>query len=101
VGVLIAFAVPPFLHQARGRIAKVQRNGFGALSFDNRIGLIQGTVGGIGFGSKRQVQHKLGKRLVADHVKPYPFVRPAILDIFDGGIAQKLFEGAVKETLKL
>jgi len=43
----------------------------------------------------------LGKRLVADHVKPYPFVRPAILDIFDGGIAQKLFEGAVKETLKL
>jgi HK97 gp10 family phage protein len=43
----------------------------------------------------------LGKRLVADHVKPYPFVRPAITDVFDGGIAQKLFKGAIKEKLKI
>ena len=39
------------------------------------------------------------KKLKATMVKPYPFVRPAITDVFDGGQAQKLFEGAVKEKL--
>jgi hypothetical protein len=32
-------------------------------------------------------------------VQPYPFMRPAVLDVFDSGNAQKLIENAIKEVL--
>jgi hypothetical protein len=32
--------------------------------------------------------------------KPYPYFRPAITQVFDGGEASKLFQAAVKETLQ-
>ena len=42
---------------------------------------------------------KLGKRLVANSVKPYPFVRPAITDVIDSGQALRLVKNTVKEAL--
>ena len=41
----------------------------------------------------------LGKRLVASFVKPYPFVRPAITQVFDGGQALTLVKNTVKEAI--
>ncbi len=43
----------------------------------------------------------IGKRLVASSVKPYPFFRPAMTEVFDGGKAKALFARTVKEELRL
>lgn len=41
----------------------------------------------------------LGKRLVAGSVKAYPFARPAALQVFDGGEAEKIFAQSVNMDL--
>jgi hypothetical protein len=43
----------------------------------------------------------LGKRLVASEVKPYPFMRPAILEVFDGGQAKRVVMETLREELGL
>ena len=52
------------------------------------------------FGHKQQPGRfvpALGKRLVASDVKAYPFMRPAINKVFDGGEAMRLYTGAIRE----
>lgn len=41
----------------------------------------------------------LGKRLVADSVKAYPFFRPAITETFDTGDAQTVYDTVVRRNL--
>jgi hypothetical protein len=41
----------------------------------------------------------IGKRLVASSVKAYPFFRPGLVEVVDSGMAMKLFNQAVKETM--
>jgi phage gpG-like protein len=43
----------------------------------------------------------IGKRLVQSVVPAYPFFRPAITDVFDGGQATKLYEASMRELLGL
>ena len=41
----------------------------------------------------------LASELVANSVKPYPFVRPAITEVVDSGQAKRLVINTVKEAM--